>query len=131
MYNSIISRRPTFQGWRKRAFEIQQSYWGQFSTITSEKQKEINDALSKQLDNIRQRYGAKLKQVDETVEHLELDSHGDETSEVKFSSSMQTVSQECTTDMLSFAKEIITQSVNILSDLPPCDFSVLAIGSMA
>ena len=72
-----------------------------------------------------------MKQVDETVEQLELDSHGDETSEVKFSSSMQTVSQECTTDMLNFAKEIITQSVNILSDPPPCDFSVLAIGSMA
>ena len=131
LYNSIICRAPSSPHWPKRLFEIQEIYYNAKSgnVTTLEKQHEITENLSTKLKEVRERYKSRMEQTVPTL--LKSDHTPDVHSQGVFTASIRAISQECTSDMIHFAKEIIQYSLDALQEPPPCDFSVLAIGSMA
>mgnify|MGYP001792218368 CR=1 FL=1 len=112
----------------KKAFTSQQEYWQSWCTINYEQQSNINQTLKSQLVRIREKYEGQLEQLTAVVDQLNSESKTD------FSGLMQIISKDCSSDMLLFAKNIITESMRLLTTrytYSPCDFSALAIGSLA
>lgn len=49
----------------------------------------------------------------------------------EFAACMQRKTVYCTDEMVKFAGVVIDESVKILNRTPPCDFSVVGLGSLA
>ena len=88
----------------------------------------MSKQLKSKLVSIREKYDLQLKELHSVVENFDTDS-----KEV-FTERMQNVSTECSSDMIKFANDIMCESVKALitpGNFPPCDFSAIAIGSLA
>ena len=68
----------------------------------------------------------RLLHVDKVVKELST-----ENSDARIVQSVESVMRACSKDMLEFAGEVIRCSMDTLSMQPPCDFSIVAIGSLA
>ena len=74
---------------------------------------------------MRKKFDKQLKEV--TVEGINSSPDGKDI----FINSMQNVSLDCSDDMIRFTKEVMRESMRLLKKPPPCDFSMLAISSLA
>ena len=125
MYNSAAVRSPDPSGWKERVFDIQKSYWGNWSDVSFETHTKVVSNLKQQLQDVRSKFDKQLKEV--TVEGVNSSPDGKDI----FINTMQNVSLDCSDDMICFTKEIMRESMRLLKKPPPCDFSMLAIGSLA
>ena len=125
MYNSAAVRSPDPSGWKERVFEIQESYWGSWSDVSFETHTKVVSNLNQQLLDVRRKFDKQLKEV--SVEGINSTPDGKDI----FINTMQNVSLDCSDDMICFTKGIMRESMRLLKKPPPCDFSMLAIGSLA
>ena len=113
---------------QKEAFNIQQRYL-QLNTITYEQQAAKVDILKSKLEDIREKYKQRIK-----TQHQTIDKWTDNPSELPFISEMEEIMINCSEEMIKFSCVLISECVEALSNndrSPPCDFSVLAFGSLA
>ena len=113
---------------RKEAFNIQQRYL-QLNTVTYEQQAAKVDIMKDKLKVIRERYEQRMKEPDQMI-----DKWTDDSSELPFISEMEEIMINCSEEMIKFSGDLILECVEALSNndrSPPCDFSVLAFGSLA
>lgn len=127
MYNSAGGRIQKHEGWRARAFEIQHSYWGRWPEVSYKNHAETIAQLKSQLDEVRNKCRIALDKI--SVEEFEQESNNG--SKAEFAELMKSLSLNCSTDMIDFAGKIMAESFKLLKIPPPCDFFVLAIGSLA
>ena len=125
MYNSAAARCPTQSGWSQRAFDIQKSYWGKWSITSLEAHTKVVSNLKQQLQDVRKKFDKQLNKVN--AEGINSSPDGKDI----FINTVQNVSLDCSNDMICFTKEIMRESMRLLKKPPPCDFSMLAIGSLA
>ena len=109
---------------------MQQEYWNGCSTISYDQQKEMTKHLKFRLENVREHCKMDLVEKEPLVDQYEnmVQEHGLDN---KFYISMKETALRCTEMMLELAGVIMSQSVNILKDKPPCNFDAVAIGSLA
>lgn len=112
---------------------MQRKFWGNRLLITYEQHKAVSDHLKGELLSIRKEFREKIReplrialQFPSTFKNVDIKSHI-----TNFKASMSIVSVDCTQKMLEFAQKIMSESLNLLSEEPPCPFTVVAIGSMA
>ena len=53
LFNAVAARKPDDDSWNKRAFEMQQLYWGENSKFTSDQQQSFMKDLRADLEKIR------------------------------------------------------------------------------
>ena len=112
----------------KEAYNIQQRYL-QLNTITYEQQAAKVEILKCKLKVIRERYEQRMKKPDQMIGKWTEDS-----LELPFTSEMEEIMINCSEEMIKFSCVLISECVEALSNndrSPPCDFSVLAFGSLA
>ena len=130
LYNAVATREPDFDSWIKKAFEMQQLYWGGNSKISFQQQQSLTEGLIADLDNIRQKCRRDMLEADELANMYE-DENVEEVVDTKFYECVKSISNKCSEMMLCFAERIIEECVKILSQKPPCEFQTVAIGSLA
>ena len=130
IYNSVATRKPQTDEWNKRAYEVQQQYWGDKSKVTYPEQKDLTIRLRAQLEAIRAECREKMRTPDDMVDVLENKTE-DENWDKQYYECMKSISLWCSEEMAKLAGTIIKESVHILQSTPPCDFTATAIGSIA
>ena len=67
LYNSASAREPCEETWKRKAFDIQQTYWGNKCTLDYEKQKVLTNSLKKELVSIRNNFREANKNAETLV----------------------------------------------------------------
>ena len=133
MYNSCGVRKPQSAGWKERVYQVQRSYWQGHAAITMTQQDQITTSLKNRLQYIRESTRETLKMSADIVKQLDgriLHQHGLAEKE-HFSNSVKSISVQCTDNMITLAEQVMSESMNSLVQKPPCNFQVVAIGSLA
>ena len=120
-------RIPSSTGWKKKIYDSQIHYLQDSTDITEQELSNITIKLSTDLSKLRRKYKMRLLHVDKVVK--ELSSENSDAVKTRIVQSVESVMKSCSLDMLEFAGEVIRHSMDTLSMQPPCDFSVVAIGS--
>ena len=129
MYNSCGVRKPQSAGWKERVYQVQRSYWQGHAAITMTHQEQITTSLKNRLQYIRESTRETLKMSADIVKQLD-GRHGLAEKE-HFSNSVKSISVQCTDNMITLAEQVMSESMNTLVQKPPCNFQVVAIGSLA
>ena len=103
--------------------------------ISREAVMKVTSTLKRKLQIIRNVVKGELKKLSPLIENLNctIESLRSETNNEtmsNFTESIQSLSQKCNSRMIEFAGNIIKQATAICGP-PPCQFAVVAIGSMA
>ena len=130
LYKAVAARKPDDDSWIKKAFEMQQLYWGENSEITCQQQQLLTETLLAGLEKIRQKCRKEMLEAEKLANMYE-DESVDEAMDAKFYECIKTISKRCSVMMLCFAGRVIEESVQILTQKPPCEFQAVALGSLA
>ena len=103
---------------------------GENSTVSFSDQQQITHDLSDELKSIRTQYRADCAEVEVLVKQFDKDVV-DPAVQQEFYDKMRSISLRCSESMSQFASKIVERSVELLCHQPPCDFEVIAIGSIA
>ena len=109
---------------------MQRLYWGENSKFTSDQQQRFMKDLRADLEKIRLKCRNEMFEAEKLANMYE-DESFDEAMDTKFYECIKTISERCSVMMLCFAGLVIEESVQILTQKPPCEFQALAIGSLA
>ena len=132
LYNSCGARRPNQDGWTERTYMLQKQFLGANFTTSYEDHKNLVITLRTDLDKIRKEFNEKIEEPKSLASQIPHDCNNISSYPIRdFTDKMTTVSQNCTNRMMSFAGNIMSNSVESLDAEPPCPFSVVVIGSMA
>ena len=134
MYNSCAARDDDSY-WRRRAYEVQKHYWDGEITFSYEDSVKVTDALKERLQGIRSSIGDKLGELSPLIDRLDCDmevlrSESNKQITEEFVSRVKSLSLGCNKGMVQFTAEIMEKATTICG-APPCQFSAVAIGSMA
>ena len=88
------------------------------------------------LSKIRTRCREKVKPLLTLIESFQeepqnLDSEHNHIVEEKIFTEMRSISIKCNNDMIEVAKNIVSDSMQLLGTKPPCSFAAIAMGSLA
>ena len=109
---------------------MQQKYWDGCANISYEKQKEITNRLRQTLEDIRQICREDILKAKQLADEYKHDDQ-DPMLEYELYVCVKNISLSCSKMMQDLAGEVISHSVNILRNEPPCDFNAVALGSLA
>ena len=109
---------------------MQQKYWDGCANISYEKQREITNRLRQTLEDIRQICRDDILKAKQLADEYENDDK-DPMVDYKFYVCIKNISLSCSKMMQDLAGEVISHSVNILRNEPPCDFNAVTLGSLA
>ena len=98
--------------------------------MTYPEQKDLTMRLKAQLQAIRAECREKMRTPNDMVDLLENKTE-DENWDKQYYECMKGISLWCSEEMAKLAGTIIKESVHILQSTPPCDFTAIAIGSIA
>ena len=112
-------------------FKVQKSYWKDKCNITYNQHLLLTKSLKEELTAIRNKCRAKLPDIDGITKQFKLGEPLDDNSASAFVSLIKDTTIYCTDAMLSLSKRIMTESVDLLTQQPPCSFNAVAIGSLA
>ena len=111
---------------------MQQMYWRGKAQLSMEQHKQLSDNLKSQLEMIRHQCRQKNNESDDLAqkfpEFLEKPDH-DVIS--VFIESVKDIYTQCGNDLVNFVKTIVTCAVGMITQKPPCSFTVVGIGSLA
>ena len=133
MYNSVSVRKGVDDDeFSKRAFRIQQAFWGDNCKITYDQQKSLTTELKTALQTIRERIRQENSKAEKVVSQFSSDDGGGSTGlKNELYALMKPISMDCSKAMRSYAGQILQYSVEMLLIKPPCSFTAGAIGSLA
>ena len=132
LYNSVSVRKPQYDGWKERIFEVQQAYWKGSAGIGYQEQQKINSELSEILEGIRDEGREAIKSTEKISQRFDINPESvDRELMNEFIESAKCVSMRCTAKMKNLIDRIMDESTKILIQRPPCHFEVVAIGSLA
>ena len=134
MYNSCAARDDNSY-WIRQAYEVQTHYWGDNMTFSYEESVKVTDALKERLQGIRDSVTDGLGELCPLINRFDcemeaLRSESNKQTTAEFVSRIQSLSHSCNENMVKFTAEIMEQATTICG-APPCQFSAVAIGSMA
>ena len=115
---------------RKKAFELQQLYCGDNSSVDYTAHCQLNDALKSELNSIRDQFRESIKTADSLVSEFSAESVEIEVRN-QYYEVMKQISLDCSEKMANFSEKVIRESVDIIHTPPPCTFEAVAIGSIA
>ena len=98
--------------------------------MTYPEQKDLKMRLKEQLEAIRAECRERMRTPDDMVDVLE-NKMEDKNWDKHYYECMKGISLWCSEEMAKQASTIIKESVHILQSTPPCDFTAIAIGSIA
>ena len=125
-------RKPEFEGWKKRIFEVQQAYWKGAAVISYEDQQKLNTELSKILETVREQGRTEIQLTHGISELFAINPEKmDWELMKKFMESAKCASMHCSQKMTDFVSRIMGESAKILPQKQPGHFEVVAIGSLA
>ena len=109
---------------------MQQDYWGAKSKISYLKQKELTARFKMELETIRTECRERMETPHDMVEVLE---NGQEAVDwdKQYFECIKCISLWCSEEMAKLAELIIRESGSCLHVTPPCEFTAIAIGSLA
>ena len=133
LYNSVSVRKGVDDDeFSKRAFRIQQAFWGDNCKITYDQQKSLTTELNTALQTIRERIRQENRKAEKVVNQFSSDDGGGSTGlKDELYALMKPISMDCSEAMRSYAGQILQYSVEMLLIKPPCSFTAGAIGSLA
>ena len=131
LYNSVNVRQPDDEEWHKKVFSTQMDYWKEHSQMTYEQHRSLKFQLQSELRSIREVNNREVAGSEYLVNNLEQTIRQACETDHAFYDFMKTLSIRCSEDMLKFTRRIIQSSIDILNDKPSCEFTVVAIGSIA
>lgn len=127
----MSSRKPQFPGWRRGVYEVQSSYSQASSSLSFDQQQKLTESLKDELDSIRNHIRDDMLGINLLVNGYDQKDLPEGLSN-DFYESMRGISIDCSEKMAAFAGRIMKESVDMLQpSKPPCDFAVVAIGSLA
>ena len=121
--------------WKRRAYEVQTHYWDDNISFSYEESVKVTDALKEKLQGIRDSVGNELGELSPLIDRFDcemeaLRSESNKQTTVEFISKIQSLSHSCNKNVVKFTAEIMEKGTAICG-APPCQFSAVAIGSMA
>ena len=120
--------------WASKAFGVQKAYWNNSANVDEERSGHLTSVLSQELQQIRNYVDGRLNCVHGPVnKYLTALKSGkvDRSQQEVFYQEIKSISLFSTGQMVDFCAMIFGYSVQILADLPPCAFCVVALGSLA
>ena len=131
MYNSCGVRNPDSEGWYKRTFHVQKAFWKTKTDVDYEKHLRLVKSLKEELDKIRDGCRMALESAEDFVQKFTLEYSESRCLMGSFVDWVRDISVSCTNSMIGLSERIVSESVRLLKQQPPCSFSAVAIGSLA
>ena len=134
LYNAAAARRNTQDGWKETAFKVQQAYWKDSVKAPYSEQEAITKSLKTELLELRNEQRKQLERIHKQVSEIKLLSHrsrDDNKWMTDFVSTVRVLSENCTEKLVAFAARVIENSLQLVGEKVPCEFTAVAIGSLA
>ena len=111
---------------------MQQMYWRGKVQLSTEQHKQLSDNLKSQLGMIRFRCQQKNDESDDLAQKFPgfVEKPDHDVISV-FIESVKDIYTQCGNDLVNFVKTIVTCAVGMITQKPPCSFTVVGIGSLA
>ena len=110
----------------------QEIFWGDSVDVSQEDEHRLITYLTNKLQSIRDNTRRRLNVAAAAAEGFsDVRSKGQQTEQMDFVKCVQSISVECTDNMIGIVEEIMKHCVLHMIQKPPCSFNVVAIGSLA
>ena len=129
LYNAAKTREPDEEKWIVHAFAVQLEYWKGTANMICSKQTDITDALQVELQTIRTEMHVGIQALINDLEQCKVETN------IKFmqnfGAAVEAMSSDCSRQLIGLVEKIMSYSVKMLNDPPPCPFAAVALGSLA
>ena len=120
---------PGEEKWIVHAFAVQLEYWKRIANMICSKQTEITNAPKVELQTIRTEMHVGIQALINDLEQCKVETN------IKFmqnfGAAVKAMSSDCSRQLIGLVEKIMSYSVKMLNDPPPCPFAAVALGSLA
>ena len=117
--------------WREKAFQVQKVFWGDCCDLTYTTNRTNIKTLEAKLQHVRDSLWQEVGSIMPTIASFRPGETISNDEIRTYFQHVKSISARCSESMLAFTKNVVHTCVSVLTDEPPCAFSVMVIGSIA